>query len=60
MRLRQALPVAAGLGIARVLVTCDVGNVASQRGIENSGGTFDGLAEGAGLDVPKRRCWIDV
>lgn len=36
--LRAALPVAAGLGIDRVLVTCDHDNHASRRVIEKAGG----------------------
>jgi predicted acetyltransferase len=39
--LRTALPVAAGLGIDRALITCDVGNVASRRVIEGCGGEFE-------------------
>jgi predicted acetyltransferase len=36
--LRQALPIARGLGIDRALVTCDVDNVASRKVIERNGG----------------------
>ncbi len=40
--LAAALPVAAGLGIDQVLITCDVGNAASRRVIEADGGRYDG------------------
>jgi predicted acetyltransferase len=39
--LRAALPVARGLGIRRVLVTCDEDNVASRAVIEANGGVRD-------------------
>ena len=39
--LRAALPEAAALGISPVLVTCDVGNVASRRVIEACGGVLE-------------------
>ncbi|MCO1656604.1 GNAT family N-acetyltransferase [Pseudonocardia humida] len=39
--LRAALPVVAGLGIDRALVTCDVDNVASRKVIEACGGEFE-------------------
>jgi predicted acetyltransferase len=39
--LREALPVAARLGIDRALITCDTGNTASRRVIEAAGGVFD-------------------
>jgi predicted acetyltransferase len=39
--LRAALPLAAALGLDRVLVTCDDDNVGSRRVIEAGGGVFD-------------------
>jgi predicted acetyltransferase len=39
--LRTALPVAAGLGIDRALITCEVDNVASHKVIEACGGEFE-------------------
>lgn len=39
--LRAALPVAAGLGLTSVLVTCDHDNVGSRRVIEAAGGEFE-------------------
>lgn len=39
--LRQALPVAYGLGITDALVTCDTDNVGSRKVIEAAGGRFE-------------------
>ncbi|GAB3433348.1 GNAT family N-acetyltransferase [Phycicoccus ginsengisoli] len=52
--LRQVVPLAAQRGIPRLLVTCDLDNVASARVIESCGGAFDGELLG------KRRYWIDT
>lgn len=50
--LGAALPVAAGLGLTRALITCDESNVASRRTIERNGGEyFDRLDE-------KLRFWL--
>jgi predicted acetyltransferase len=46
------LPRGAELGIDRVLVTCDVDNVASRRAIEKSGGVYEDTREG------KLRFWV--
>ena len=58
--LRQALVYCSGLGLERVLVTCDIDNPASQRVIEKNGGVFECLYEEPGLRVPKRRYWIET
>ena len=50
--LRQVVPRAAARGIPRLLVTCDLDNVASARTIEANGGEFEGELRG------KRRYWI--
>jgi predicted acetyltransferase len=39
--LRAALPLAAGLGIDRALLTCDLGNVGSRKVIEANGGVLE-------------------
>ncbi len=39
--LREALPIALGLGLESVLVTCDVGNVASRGVIRSCGGVLE-------------------
>ena len=53
------LPVARAAGLARVMVTCDEDNAASQRVIEKNGGTriADGPPFRAGEPV-KRRWWV--
>lgn len=48
------------LGLDRVLVTCDEGNMASRRVIEKNGGVLENVATGPDLPVPKRRYWIRV
>ncbi len=50
--LRQTVALAGRLGLDRVLVTCDLDNVASARAIEAGGGVFADTLEG------KRRYWI--
>ena len=52
--LRQVVPLAAARGIPRLLVTCDLDNVASARTIEANGGEFEGELRG------KRRYWIST
>jgi len=58
--LRQSLEISRGLGIERVLLTCDVDNEGSRRVIESCGGVFEGFAEDPSLRVPKRRYWIET
>jgi predicted acetyltransferase len=50
---RLALPIARGIGIARVLITCDQDNLASRRVIEKNGGVLEVERKG------KLRYWID-
>ena len=54
----EMLVIARDLGLDRVLITCDVGNVASARTIEKSGGVFEDIRSGDGYTV--RRYWIDI
>lgn len=56
--LRQALAVTDGLGVERVLVTCDDDNVGSARTIEGVGGVLEDVVAD-GEETPKRRYWID-
>lgn len=58
--LRQALPIAAALGIERALVTCDVDDVASRRVIEKNGGVFERITDEPDLEVQLRRYWIET
>ncbi|MCC3272139.1 GNAT family N-acetyltransferase [Arthrobacter zhangbolii] len=52
--LHDALPVARGLGIERVLVTCAEDNTGSRTIIEKNGGVYEDSREGA------RRYWIEL
>ena len=57
--LQHGLGVARDLGIARALVTCDVGNVGSEKTILSCGGVFEDevdMPDGAGT---RARYWID-
>lgn len=56
--LRQGLVIARSYGVADVLITCDLGNVASARVIEACGGEFESVIDGAHGEEPKRRYWI--
>ena len=56
--LRQALEHCAGIGLEKVLLTCDIDNTASQRVIEKNGGVFEELVDDPEERVPKRRYWI--
>jgi len=52
--LADALPLAAGLGIERALLTCDEDNAGSRATIEKNGGVYEDSRNG------KRRYWIDA
>ena len=56
--LRLTLPIAAKLGLPRLLVTCDADNPASQRVIEKTGGKLENVLKEPGKTVPKKRYWI--
>jgi predicted acetyltransferase len=56
--LRQALPLAAALGVDRALLTCDVDNAASAAVIERCGGEFEGVTSDPALAIQKRRYWL--
>ena len=60
--LRAALPLAARLGIERLLLTCDEDNAGSIRIIEANGGLFERLTamDLQRVPVPMRRYWIDL
>lgn len=58
--LRQSLPVCASIGLARVLVTCDVNNLGSRRVIEKCGGVLENITNEPELESQKRRYWIDI
>lgn len=56
--LRRSLEITDGLGIARVLVTCDDDNLGSATVIERCGGVFDSYTTGES-GARMRRYWID-
>jgi len=58
--LRLTLPIAANLGIPRLLVTCDADNPASQRVIEKAGGKLENILAEPGKTVSKKRYWIET
>lgn len=58
--LSQSLPIAGKIGIKRVLLTCDVGNVASIAVIERCGGVLESVTDDPALQVQKRRYWISI
>src|SRR5262245_22544941 len=58
--LRQTLPLAAALGIERLLLTCDEDNVGSRKVIEANGGVLENVVADPPTGVPKRRYWINV
>jgi uncharacterized protein len=57
--LRQSLSVAAGTGLARVLVTCDANNVGSIHVIQDCGGVLENVAAARG-SVRKCRFWVET
>ena len=58
--LRQSLAVAASLGLARVLVTCDADNVGSAKVIEQCDGVLGNVVPGRDGSEPRRRYWVEV
>jgi predicted acetyltransferase len=58
--LRQALPVAKGLGIQKALITCDDNNIGSLKTIEAHGGILENKLEVEPGKPLKRRYWIEL
>ncbi len=58
--LKQALPICLSLGIDKVLITCDIDNLGSQKVIESCGGIFENVTDDSQLKVQKRRYWINI
>ena len=56
--LRQALVIARAVGVDKVLLVCDAGNLASARTIEACGGRFESVVPGPDGAEPQRRYWI--
>jgi predicted acetyltransferase len=58
--LRMGLDKARERGLARVLLTCDETNLASQKVIERNGGKLENIVDVEGKTVRKMRYWIDL
>lgn len=59
MMLKEVMVIAKNEGISKLLVTCDVGNVASERVIIKNGGIFEDIrVEEDGNAI--KRFWIDL
>ena len=58
--LRLTLEKAEEIGLERVLVTCDEGNIASAKIIEKNGGVLEDIYQDNDMAVPKRRYWIEL
>ncbi len=57
--LRQSLIIARSYGVARVLVTCDEGNIESARVIEKCGGVLENVVDNPEGPARKCRYWIE-
>jgi predicted acetyltransferase len=55
-----ALGEARGLGLDRVLITCDDDNVGSAKVIEANGGVLEDVVPQSERPVPKRRYWVQL
>jgi predicted acetyltransferase len=58
--LRQVLQTERAKSIGKLLVTCDEGNIASERTILKNNGIFEGLAEISPDRPKKKRFWIQA
>lgn len=58
--LRQTLPIAAGLELNRVLITCDEDNIASEQVILKNGGVYEDTVDDPDIKVPKKRFWVNT
>jgi predicted acetyltransferase len=58
--LNLVFPVAANLGISRLLITCDDDNLGSIKIIENNGGIFESLIRDTNSMKMKKRYWIEL
>lgn len=60
LMLKEGLVYCQALGLSRVLLTCDDGNLASAAVIEKNGGVLEGLHDPKDGSSPKRRYWISL
>ena len=58
--LRLALPYCKGLGLTRVLITCEVSNEGSRRTILSNGGVYESTVHEPDEGIDLERYWIDL
>jgi predicted acetyltransferase len=58
--LKQSLRFAKEIGLNKVLITCDVNNIASIRVVEANGGILENTTNEPELKIQKNRYWITV
>ena len=58
--LAAVLPYCKEIGLDRVLLTCDVGNIASEKTILTNIGVYESTVFEAGENVGVKRFWIDL
>ena len=58
--LRLALPYCKGLGLDRVLISCEVNNEGSRRTILSNGGVYESTVHEPGENIDLERYWITV
>ena len=56
--LRLALPYCKGIGLTRVLITCEVSNEGSRRTILSNGGVYESTVHEPEEDIDLERYWI--
>lgn len=58
--LRQSLDIARGMGMEKLLLVCDNGNIASEKTILRCGGIYEDTRHDSDEDVDVRRFWITL
>ena len=58
--LRMTLPYCKGLGLDRVLISCEVSNEGSRRTILSNGGVYESTVHEPDEDIDLERYWIDL
>ncbi len=58
--LKQSLGFCRDLGLKKIMISCDIDNVGSQKVIEKNGGDFEKTTELSDLEIQKRIYWIEI
>ena len=58
--LRLALPYCRGLGLTKVLISCEVSNEGSRRTIVSNGGVYESTVHEPGENIDLERYWIKL